>query len=74
VAALRFTGIALAVLIGLQAVLGISAVAAIGVGPGPSGPAAWQVLVRAAHQGTGALLLATAVSLAIWSRRLLAPS
>jgi cytochrome c oxidase assembly protein subunit 15 len=71
VAALRATGIALCILIGLQAVLGISAVAAIGIGPGPSGPAAWQVLVRAAHQGTGALLLATAVSLAIWSRRLL---
>jgi cytochrome c oxidase assembly protein subunit 15 len=71
VAALRSTGIVLSVLISLQAVLGISAMAAISVEPGPSGPAAWQVLLRAAHQGTGALLLASAVVLTIWSRRLL---
>jgi heme A synthase len=71
VAALRFTGIVLSVLVVLQAVLGISAVAAIGIETGPSGPAGWQVVVRTAHQGTGALLLASAVVLAIWSRRLL---
>jgi heme A synthase len=69
---LRATGKALFVLIGVQVVLGIAAVAAIGVGSGEGGPAAWQVLVRAAHQGTGALLLATSVSLSAWSRRMLA--
>jgi cytochrome c oxidase assembly protein subunit 15 len=69
--ALRSTGIVLSVLVGLQAVLGISAAAAISVEPGSTGPAAWQVSLRAAHQGTGALLLASAVTLSIWSRRLL---
>ena len=68
---LRATGKALFILIGAQVFLGVSAVAAIGVPSGPAGPAAWQVLVRAAHQGTGALLLATSVCLAIWSRRML---
>jgi cytochrome c oxidase assembly protein subunit 15 len=73
VPALRQTGIVLSVLVGLQALLGISAAAAIGAEVGPGGPAAWQVALRAAHQGTGALLLASAVTLSIWSRRLLAP-
>ncbi len=72
VAPLRSTGIVVSILIVLQAILGISAAAAIGIEPGPSGPAAWQVILRAAHQGTGALLLASAVVLTIWSRRLLA--
>ena len=73
VPSLRLTGIVLSVLVALQVGLGVSAVAAVTIGAGPAGPAAWQVLVRAAHQGNGALLLASSVSLAIWTRRLLAP-
>ena len=73
VTALRSTGVLLSVLTGLQAILGISAAAVISVEPGAAGPAGWQVLLRAAHQGTGALLLACAVALSIWLQRLVAP-
>ena len=70
---LRSTGLLLSVAIALQVSLGILAVVAIGVENGPAGPAAWQVALRAAHQATGAVLLACAISLAIWTRRLVTP-
>ena len=70
---LRNTGLLLSAAIALQVSLGILAVVAIGVESGPAGPAAWQVALRAAHQATGAVLLACAVSLAIWTRRLATP-
>jgi cytochrome c oxidase assembly protein subunit 15 len=74
IAPVRTTGIVLSILVALQALLGVAAAAAISVKLGPEGPAAWQVVIRAAHQGTGALLLAASVTLAIWSRRLVSPS
>jgi len=61
-------------LIGLASVqvcLGVGALVAKGASAPGATPAAWAVLVRTAHQATGAALLGCAVLLALWVRRLL---
>ncbi len=70
VPAIRRTGVVLSAAVTLQAVLGMLALVAVGMEQDAGGPAAWQVAVRTAHQAVGALLLASAVSLALWTRRL----
>ncbi len=52
----------------LQVTLGFGALLAVVDG----GTGSWQITVATAHQASGALLLATAVLLALWQRRLVA--
>jgi cytochrome c oxidase assembly protein subunit 15 len=68
----RRTGKALVHLIGLQLLLGISALLALVFAQGAPEPPAYEVAIATAHQATGALLLACSVMLALWTRRLLA--
>ena len=67
----RRTGKALVHLIGLQLLLGISALLALVFAQGEPEPPAYEVAIATAHQATGALLLACSVMLALWTRRLL---
>lgn len=63
-------------IVGLQILLGIGAVIALGVYSDPahmSDPPAIQVVVRTAHQAMGALLLCCSVLLALWTRRVALP-
>lgn len=70
---LRKPALALLMLLGLQLVLGIFAfITRVVVGKDPSGPQLTMVVSTVAHVATGALLLATAVVLAIQTRRYLA--
>lgn len=66
-------GRALMILLGTQICLGIAAFAAA-LAPRAEGgtPHPIEIVFATAHQVTGAILLATAVSLALWTRRLLA--
>jgi cytochrome c oxidase assembly protein subunit 15 len=70
---LQRTGQALIVLAAGQVVLGLCALAAVGASADAPAPTGVDVLVTGAHQAVGALLLACAVSLALWNFRLLAP-
>jgi hypothetical protein len=72
IARLRRLGRSLVQLTGLQLVLGISALLALVFAQGTLPPPLYEVALATAHQVTGALLLACAVMLALWSRRLLA--
>jgi cytochrome c oxidase assembly protein subunit 15 len=67
----RRTGKALVHLIGLQLLLGISALLALVFAQGSPEPPVYEVVIATAHQVTGALLLAWSVMLALWTRRLL---
>lgn len=69
---LQRTGQVLIVLTATQVVLGICALAAVGASAGAA-PTGVDVLITGVHQAVGALLLACAVSLALWNFRLLAP-
>lgn len=68
--ALRRTGKLLIAVTVVQVILGFAAFVVVGgLATGAvSGP--WSVVVRTAHHGVGAILLATAVVCAAWSRRL----
>lgn len=70
---LRQVGKALVNLIGVQLLLGISALLALVFAQGAAEPPAYEVAIVTAHQATGALLLASSVMLALWTRRLLIP-
>ncbi|MCA9727324.1 MAG: COX15/CtaA family protein, partial [Candidatus Eisenbacteria bacterium] len=59
-------------LIGVQLLLGIAALLALVYDQDAVRPPAYEVTLVTAHQVTGALLLATSVMLALWTRRLLA--
>ena len=63
-------GSAMALVVALQVVLGFLAWGAIMMRRGPEIPA-WEAILTAAHQATGALLLMVAVQGAAWGRRLL---
>jgi cytochrome c oxidase assembly protein subunit 15 len=56
----------------LQLVLGFGAFVVVGGLPTGAVTGGWNIVVRTAHQGTGAILLATAVACAVWTRRLVA--
>lgn len=72
---LRRIGLALMTLVTLQVLLGLGALAILLLVPPAGSPTGLSVAVRTAHQSAGAMLLASAVLLAVWSRRLLrAPS
>jgi len=60
-------------LIGTQLVLGIAALMAVALAQGQVDPPAYAVVLTTAHQANGALILATCVVLALWSRRILTP-
>lgn len=60
------SGLLLLLISGLQLVLGGLAIWA--VADGKTDPQAWQVIITTAHQTNGALMLATAVTLATWYR------
>lgn len=65
------TARALLVVVGFQMLLGFGAMAAvIGRDLAPA-DAPWQVLLRTAHHGTGALLVAVVALLLVWSHRFL---
>jgi len=57
----------------LQLMLGVGALAVTTMAADMPSPPVWEVFVTTAHQATGALLLALAVSLMVWTHRLLAP-
>ena len=58
----------------LQFLLGFGAFVVTGGLTGSAVSGAWNVVVRTAHHGTGAVLLAAAVVCAAWRRRLVAPA
>lgn len=66
-APLRRAGVGLSHAIGLQLVLGVTALVARETRPG------WEPLVTTAHQTTGAVILLLAVQLFAWQRRLVRP-
>jgi len=74
---LRRLGLALLVLVGLQVMAGITALALGGYGDitpggGVPQPTAAQAVATTLHQTNGALLLMCAVAIGLWSQRLLA--
>jgi cytochrome c oxidase assembly protein subunit 15 len=63
-------GRAVVIVVSVQLVLGVAALA-VTMGEAVSGdPGSWEVAFATAHQATGALLLACSVALATWTRRL----
>ena len=69
---LRRLGLGLVVLVSVQLVLGLLALAGVLSRSSEETPL-FELLATSAHQSTGALVLAAAVLLALWTRRLLAP-
>jgi cytochrome c oxidase assembly protein subunit 15 len=70
----RRLGAALIFLTGLQVLLGIAALIATGATAFVRPPPAPEVALATAHQALGAVLLAWAVMLALWHRRLFVPA
>ena len=70
---LKRAGLAVVHATGTQLVLGFCALVARGAWTNGVLSAEWKVVVTTLHQGTGALLLASAVALRLWLTRLLAP-
>jgi cytochrome c oxidase assembly protein subunit 15 len=66
-------GRAVLVLLVLQVMLGVVALAAIAGGPEVAASGGWRALARTVHQANGALLLGGAVMLRLWVGRLLVP-
>ncbi len=66
----RKLGRALLWLVSTQLLLGIGALIAVSFAREAVQPPAYEVIVTTAHQATGALLLAVATLMALWSRRL----
>jgi cytochrome c oxidase assembly protein subunit 15 len=71
---LRPLGRALTLLIGLQLLLGTGALIAVSASPAPGDIPWWEALLATVHQLTGALILGSALLIALWDRRLLAPA
>jgi hypothetical protein len=71
VAPIRRTGLILLGLTGLQVVLGLCALVAVGMTEGVTPRPTWDVVLTTAHQAVGALVLAAAVALTTLSHRLL---
>ena len=70
---LKRVGLALLCVVSLQVLLGVCAVIALGGGGPLEHPDLAQAVVTTAHQTTGAVLLAIAVLLAVWTVRLESP-
>ena len=70
---LKRVGLALLCVVSLQVLLGVCAVIALGGGGPLEHPDMAQAVVTTAHQTTGAVLLAIAVLLAVWTVRLESP-
>ena len=70
---LKRIGLALLCVVGLQVLLGVCAVIALGGGGPLEHPDMVQAMVTTAHQTAGAVLLAIAVLLAVWTVRLESP-
>ena len=66
-------GATLAGLAGVQVVLGLGAYAVVGMAESGALPQGLRLAVATAHQATGALLLASAVLVAVWTYRRLSP-
>jgi hypothetical protein len=66
-------GRAVLVLLVLQVMLGVVALAAVAGGPEVAASGGWRALARTVHQANGALLLGGAVMLRLWVGRLLVP-
>jgi len=71
--ALRPTGRALTILIGVQLLLGTGALAAVSGTPDPMDIPWWEVAFATFHQMLGAAILGLAVLIMVWTRRLLQP-
>ncbi len=69
----RGLGRALMLLVGLQVMLGITALVVSGPGAVAPDPTTLQATLTTAHQAGGALLLGTSVGLTLWTRRLTQP-
>ncbi len=67
--ALRRAGAALMVVTGIQLLLGLGAVAAVGAAPGAASAGTLRALLATPHQVTGAVLLGLAAGLAAWTMR-----
>lgn len=65
-AAVRRLGKALVAVVLLQILLGVGALVVVMSRPPAGEPLPWQTVLATAHQGTGAVLLALAVALAVW--------
>ena len=70
---LKRTGLALLCVVMMQVLLGLCAVIALGGGGPLAHPDLAQAIITTAHQTTGAVLLAIAVLLAMWTKRLESP-
>ncbi len=72
---LRRLGVTLLILVGIQVIAGINALVAGGYGDLPADaaiqPTVQQAIATTLHQTNGAILMACAVAIMIWSRRLL---
>lgn len=66
-------GKTLLALLVVQLILGMGALVAIGVQRSDTAPLPLDIALTTAHQGTGALLLACAVALVLWTQRRLRP-
>jgi cytochrome c oxidase assembly protein subunit 15 len=71
--ALRRLGLALVIGAGAQLLLGFAAYFTVVAGAAGVLSTVWRLTVATAHQGMGAILLAAAVLLSVWSYRLLEP-
>ncbi len=71
---LRPLGRALTLLISLQLLLGTGALVAVNATPSAGDIPWWEALLATLHQLTGALILGSALLIALWDRRLLAPT
>jgi len=70
---LRLLGKTLLALLLVQLILGMGALVAIGVQRSNTAPPPLDIALTTAHQGTGALLLACAVALVLWTQHRLRP-
>ena len=70
---LKRFGRTLTILIGIQLLLGVAALVAIGIGRSGEQPHAADVVLTTTHQSVGAILLACTVALTLWLHRLVAP-
>ncbi len=75
-APLHAMGKTLMIIASVQVLLGLGAVIAVGAAPdfGPKSAGPLRAMLATPHQVTGAILLGTAVALAVWTYRLLVPA
>lgn len=71
---LQRLGRTLMILAGVQVLLGVSALVVVSMSKDMSPKPWWDAIVTTSHQIVGAIILATAVALMLWTRRLLVPA